>query len=1312
MANGPGGGGGFGIPAGTLAVRAGVNTEDLRRQMQEEVPKISRRGGQVAGEGFRRDFIRSVSVEQGEESIRRIVGKTIKQLEEQFQTGMAQARLDLERGLLSPDQFRDLAQLNAEEFNKSLLGKLEDLEGEHGDFVTEETRQRVANAMKDTGTEAGRKFGEAAGGDDGARGPMEGFANWIRTGWKALLLSGAVAAGAAMVAAFRRVARRIQALLQRAGRFQNLRRAFENLTTQRGLDPTATLQELRQATRGTATDMELMQRTNEALLADLQLTEEQFGDLVNVSRRMGRAVGKDANESYRRFIQAIVRGRRQILDDLGLVVSFRRAHEEFAGHLGKTTEELTEQEKIQARLNAVLREGNEQVADLGPEVLTAGQRVEQLTTFISNLGDRTAVAVATTPQVRELLNTFGAGAANAADKMDRLEASIGAVIDTALSSDVWRNLAASAVGSITGQPALGSQAFGETFRRNFERRRMEQRIRQATFETDPAALRERQAQLQERLARLRELNRQRDERTAENVRQRNQAWEELFAVQERLAELAQEKPAEEDAGPGLSEEEIEERLDAVEDLVDRFRVLQELGISDHFRDLPKPVDEAVSRIQELETQVANVQRAMEAPGAPAELEGILARLQEELGLAREEARKLLEEPGIFRGEDVREAEEEIESLTDRLRALREVGFASPVDAPTQVLQALDQVGQLEGEIRDVQELLATEGLSESARADAQLLLGILQEQRDEARATATELASLHGVLDNLGVAAEALGDVSGEFLQDLEPAEFVAFRQALQRVAPALRDVQQAQAELEVAQLVGDEERAEEATEKLATEQEALEEILVQVEAALRAAGVEGAELAKIMGVLRGESEGAGESLSNLEDAFETGERIARGVLSVADALGFLSDQAEQALRGVVDLFGGLQAIASGDIVGGVAQAIGGVVGIVGGLFGESDEEKKERQRVAREARELADALDRAKNSAEAMAKVFSAASGSTLAALRSLFQDLGQRQPTGLFDRLSGGVFGDVDFIQRRLDEAGISLQELQEVAGALGIDINDLTAAMQGQEFSAEGLRDELEALQEATKALDMERAVQSFEGQMSLLQQRLELFDVEDPVERLEALRGLLLDFADLPANLADQLRGADLTTTEGRRQVEEIVQRLFQAIASGELAPGRLGDLTLEQFRGLLTDLEGTVDDLSEEEGDGAEGFTVSAGMTRVQGNRMVARLSTIDVRIARSNQFLAGIHEAVAGPIPEELATVRGAPVTASTPEGGGAGTVFNIQQVVGELSVSVEGVPGEPASVAEQVGQLSVDEIDRLLQRLRERRARIQGERG
>jgi hypothetical protein len=223
-------------------------------------------------------------------------------------------------------------------------------------------------------------------------------------------------------------------------------------------------------------------------------------------------------------------------------------------------------------------------------------------------------------------------------------------------------------------------------------------------------------------------------------------------------------------------------------------------------------------------------------------------------------------------------------------------------------------------------------------------------------------------------------------------------------------------------------------------------------------------------------------------------------------------------------------------------------------------------------------------------------------------------------------------------------------------------------------------------------LERLSETFAGSLELMRQELELMDIDDPLEELQRLRELFLEFTDLPGQLREQLAGADLTTSEGRQAFEQLLLDLFRQVQAGEIDVGALGELTLDQLLQAIGDLEGLADKVSEEAARGgrSEEFTRTRSITEVTGMRMVGVLTTIDFRVA---QIVSMMRQGLGLSPTSGIEPVPGAPEMMPAQMGG---TSLTVQTRVEQGAIQVSGA-GDPAATAAAVRDSLTDEVSEQL---------------
>jgi hypothetical protein len=188
------------------------------------------------------------------------------------------------------------------------------------------------------------------------------------------------AAGAVITAAF-------GFMVKSAMESQSVRIAFENLASGAGQSADELLESLKGASKGTIAEYDLMLSANKAMVLGVASNSEEFSSLMEVARDRARAMGLTTTQAFNDIVTGIGRGSRMILDNLGIIVSLETANEEYAKSLGKTVEALTEDEKKQALLNAVLEQGQSSLDKTSQNTMTASEMFEALKASIKDLSD-------------------------------------------------------------------------------------------------------------------------------------------------------------------------------------------------------------------------------------------------------------------------------------------------------------------------------------------------------------------------------------------------------------------------------------------------------------------------------------------------------------------------------------------------------------------------------------------------------------------------------------------------------------------------------------------------------------------------------------------------------------------------------------------------------------------------------------------------------------------------------------------------------------------------------------------------------------
>jgi hypothetical protein len=95
-------------------------------------------------------------------------------------------------------------------------------------------------------------------------------------------------------------------------------------------------------------------RGNLARLIAAQVDYTKASQLAAAAQNLGRVSGEGTAAGFERLTHAIVTGQPELLRQLGLNVNLEKEYQRVARATGRTSESLTEQEKVQIRLNATL----------------------------------------------------------------------------------------------------------------------------------------------------------------------------------------------------------------------------------------------------------------------------------------------------------------------------------------------------------------------------------------------------------------------------------------------------------------------------------------------------------------------------------------------------------------------------------------------------------------------------------------------------------------------------------------------------------------------------------------------------------------------------------------------------------------------------------------------------------------------------------------------------------------------------------------------------------------------------------------------
>ena len=154
--------------------------------------------------------------------------------------------------------------------------------------------------------------------------------------------------------------------LRETARIEQLAEGMTSLGKASGLAMGTLSKGLREATEGALSLEESMRSV--ALITSAGLNPAEIERFGKVAKNASIALGRDTADSLARLTRGVTKLEPELLDELGIMVRLDEAAENYASELGKTASQLTNFEKRQAFMNAVLSEGEAKFGALGDSV--------------------------------------------------------------------------------------------------------------------------------------------------------------------------------------------------------------------------------------------------------------------------------------------------------------------------------------------------------------------------------------------------------------------------------------------------------------------------------------------------------------------------------------------------------------------------------------------------------------------------------------------------------------------------------------------------------------------------------------------------------------------------------------------------------------------------------------------------------------------------------------------------------------------------------------------------------------------------------
>jgi hypothetical protein len=116
-----------------------------------------------------------------------------------------------------------------------------------------------------------------------------------------------------------------------------------------------------------------------------QLSLAQASKLARTAQDAAVIANQNSSDTLLQIVHAIQSGQSRILMNIGLNLTWAKSYEDLAKQLNTTTEQLSNEEKVQARVNAVLDAGKTIAGAYASSMTTAGKQVLSMQRYVENL---------------------------------------------------------------------------------------------------------------------------------------------------------------------------------------------------------------------------------------------------------------------------------------------------------------------------------------------------------------------------------------------------------------------------------------------------------------------------------------------------------------------------------------------------------------------------------------------------------------------------------------------------------------------------------------------------------------------------------------------------------------------------------------------------------------------------------------------------------------------------------------------------------------------------------------------------------------
>ncbi len=191
-------------------------------------------------------------------------------------------------------------------------------------------------------------------------------------------------------------------MVKQATDIEPVKRSFDQLAESIGENSTDMLKSLKEVSKWAVSEYDLMLASNKAMKLWVANNTDDMSDLMKIARLYGQQMWQDVTKSFDDIVTWLWRWSAMILDNLWIVVNAEEANQKYAESIWKTADQLTDEEKKQALVNATLAEWKKALEKFWEPAETMAERFAKLKNTFTDIW--TKIWTALLPVIEKLLN--------------------------------------------------------------------------------------------------------------------------------------------------------------------------------------------------------------------------------------------------------------------------------------------------------------------------------------------------------------------------------------------------------------------------------------------------------------------------------------------------------------------------------------------------------------------------------------------------------------------------------------------------------------------------------------------------------------------------------------------------------------------------------------------------------------------------------------------------------------------------------------------------------------------------------------------